>query len=231
MKEISKNIQNKITSIGKPDKANWLENYIKHNIKSKGVGIPEIRNIVKDVTKECKLLEFDITEQIDLLNDLMNSEYTEDKLAAIIYIQLNWNNKNEQKKIALISNWFDKELITDWNVCDWLCVRLLSPMIDNWTKETLIELKKWNISKNQWKARASLVAFAQCKSIDKYKGFIEDFSLELIKRNERFCKTAVGWVLREYSKKDADFVTKFLAENENWATKEVIKNAMKYVDN
>ena len=35
MKEISKNLQIKITSIGNTDKAKWLENYIKHDIKSK----------------------------------------------------------------------------------------------------------------------------------------------------------------------------------------------------
>ncbi len=46
MKDISKTIQDKITSIGKPEKAKWLENFIKHNIKSKGVGIPEIRRII-----------------------------------------------------------------------------------------------------------------------------------------------------------------------------------------
>lgn len=230
MKEISKNIQIKITSIGNPDKAKWLENYIKHDIKSKGVGIPEIRNIVKEATKDYKLLELDISEQIDLLNDLMTSEYTEDKLSAIIYIQLNWNKINEHEKIALISDWFDKELITDWNVCDWLCVRLLTPMIDNWTKETLNELEKWNRNQNQWKARASIVPFAQSKSLDKHKNLIEEFSIELIKRNERFCKTAVGWVLREYSKIDSGFVTRFLDDNEIWTTKEVIKNATKYIN-
>jgi hypothetical protein len=154
MKEISENIQSKITSIGKPDKAKWLENYIKHDIKSKRVGIPEIRDIVKEVTKDYKLLEFDISEQIDLINDLMNSEYTEDKLVAIIYIQLNWNKINEHEKIAMILDWFDKELITDWNVCDWLCVRLLTTMIDNWTKETLIELKKWNKCKKLMESKS-----------------------------------------------------------------------------
>jgi len=230
MKEISKNIQIKITSIGNPDKARWLENYVKHGIKSKGVGIPEIRDIIKESTKDYRLLELDISEQLDLLSDLMTCEYTEDKLSAIIYIQLNWNRTNEHEKIALISDWFDKELITDWNVCDWLCVRLLTPMIDNWTKDTLRELKKWNKSQNQWKARASLVPFAQCKSLEKHKSLIEEFSIELIKRQERFCKTAVGWVLREYSKIDSDFVKRFLIENENWTTKEVIKNAMKYID-
>ena len=79
MKEISKNIQNRITSIGNPNKAKWLENYIKHDIKSKRVAIPEIRDIVKLSTKDYNLLELDISEQIDLLNDLMTSKYTEDK--------------------------------------------------------------------------------------------------------------------------------------------------------
>ena len=170
----------------------------------------------------------DISEQIDLLNDLMTSKYTEDKLSAIIYIQINWNKTNEHEQIALISYWFDKELVTDWNVCDWLCVRLLTPMIDYWPKDTLRELKKWNKNQNQWKARASLVPFAQCKKIEQHKNTIKEFSTELIKRDERFCKTAVGWVLREYSKIDSAFVREFLSEFENWTTNEVIRNATKY---
>jgi 3-methyladenine DNA glycosylase AlkD len=229
MNEISENIQRKITSIANPDKAKWLENYVKHDIKSKGVGIPEIREIVKEVTKNYKLLEFDVSEQIYLLNDLMTSEYTEDKLSAIIFIQLNWNKINGHEKIELISDWFDKELITDWNVCDWLCVRLLTPMIDNWTKDTLIELTKWNKNHNQWKARASLVPFAQSSTLNKHKNLVEEFSIELIMRNERFCKTAVGWVLREYSKIDTKFVTNFLEKFSVWTTKEVIRNATKYI--
>ncbi len=229
MKEISKNIQNKITSIGNPEKAKWLENYVKHEIKSKGVGIPEIREIIKDANNDNKLTEKRITEQIELLNDLMSKEYTEDKIAAILYLQLFWKGKNEKLTINLISKWFDNNLITDWNVCDWLCVRILTPMLDNWTEQTLTELTKWNSDKNLWKARASLVPFAQCKMIDQHKNKIKEFSTELIKRDERFCKTSVGWVLREYSKIDSDFVTTFLSDFKKWMTKEVIRNATKYI--
>ena len=229
MKEISKNIKSKITSIGKPDKAKWLENYIKHDIKSKGVGIPEIRDIVKEVTKGYKLPESDISEQIDLLNDLMNSEYAEDKLSAIIYIQLNWSAINEHEKIALISEWFDNGLITDWNVCDWLCVRLLTPLLDKEPDLAVSVFRKWNKSQNLWKARASLVPFAQSKKIERHTETILQFSTELIKRQERFCKTAVGWVLREYSKTDTKFVTDFLENHKKWTTKEVIKNSTKYI--
>lgn len=229
MKEISKIIQDNITLIGKPEKAKWLENYIKHNIKSKGVGIPEIRQIIKNVNKEYKLSEKQIPEQIEVLNDLMSQEYTEDKLSAILYLQLFWKNTNEKQTLELISKWFDLELITDWNVCDWLCVRILTPMVDNWAKPTITELKKWNKDKNLWKARASLVPLAQCKTINQYEKIIREFSIELIKREERFCKTSVGWVLREYSKIDSDFVTIFLSDFENWTTKEVIRNASKHI--
>lgn len=202
---------------------------MKHEVKSKGVGIPDIRAIIKDANNEYKLAEKKISKQIELLNDLMSQEYTEDKLAAILYLQLFWKGKNERQTIDLVSNWFDKRLITDWNVCDWLCIRILPPLLDNWTEQTLIELKKWNNNENLWKARASLVPFAQCKTIDQYENIIKEFSSKLIKRDERFCKTSVGWVLREYSKINSDFVIRFLSEFENWTTKEVVRNATKYI--
>jgi len=230
MKEISKNIQYKIALIGKPEKAKWLENYIKHDIKSKGVGIPNIRQIILEKNKEFRINQKSIAEQIELLNDLMSQQYTEDKLSAILYLQLFWKNKNERQTIDLISEWFNGDLITDWNVCDWLCVRILTPMVDSWTTQTIKELKKWNKNKNLWKARASLVPFAQCKTIDRHIDLIQEFSIELIKREERFCKTAVGWVLREYSIIDRDFVKEFISKNENLMTKEVIRNATKYLN-
>ena len=88
---------------------------------------------------------------------------------------------------------------------------------------------EWNRSQNIWKARASLVPFAQCKNIKTHTEIIQQFSIELIKRQQRFCKTAVGWVLREYSKVDTNFVLNFLEQYSEWATKEVIKNATKYI--
>ena len=229
MKIVSKEIQDEIASIGKPEKARWLENYVKHDIKSKGAGIPEIRSIIKEATKKYELNQREITEQIELIDDLMSQEYTEDKLSAILYIQLFWKNQNAENILKLISSWFDKELITDWNVCDWLCVRLLSPLLDREPKPSISEFSRWNNSQNLWKARASLVPFAQCKTIAQHSGTILRFSEVLIKREERFCKTAVGWVLRQYSKIDDRLVTDFLEQYKNWSTKEVIKNATKYL--
>jgi 3-methyladenine DNA glycosylase AlkD len=229
VEEISKYIQDTISSSGNPEKAKWLENYVKHDIKSKGVGIPEIRQIVKNTNSKFNISKEPVNHQTEILQDLMKSEFTEDKLAAILYLQLFWKNKNESITLDLISQWFDSKFITDWNVCDWLCVRVLSPMVDNSSTATINELSKWNENTNLWKARASLVPFAQSKTLKLHKNVVFEFAVKLIQREERFCKTAVGWTLREYSKFDNDSVKEFLANFDDWMTKEVIRNATKYI--
>ena len=219
-----------ITSMGDQQKSAWLENYVKHDIKSKGVGIPEIRQVVKAANHRYHLSSKPFIKQVELLNDLMQKDFTEDKLAAIIYLELFWKKENPKLLLELVSGWFDKGWISDWNVGDWLCVRILTPLIDESPEVALPELKQWNKSPSLWKARASLVPFAEAKSINMHVILIEKFSAELIRREERFCKTAVGWVLREYSKHDRKFVENFLEENKKWTTKEVIQNASKYFD-
>lgn len=226
---VAEQIISLIESRRNPEKAEWLENYVKHGIRSLGVGIPEIRDLLKQEVKRNKLTESPVTDQLTFLNNLMHQDYTEYKLAAILYLQLYGRGMDAETRLDLISGWFDQGEIYDWNVCDWLCVRTLSPMIDHERGVILPVLSEWNLNANLWKARASLVPFAQCKSIGEHEELIFNFSKRLIKREERFCKTAVGWVLREYSKKDAPRVKKFLEKYEEWTTLEVIRNATKYL--
>lgn len=231
MKNISLIIRQELEKHHDAKKAKWLENYVKHDIKSRGVGIPQIRSIVQNVYKQNKLNELSLTNQKKLLDELMKQDYTEDKLAAIIYVQLYLKDADVKFQLSMISNWFDKRCIYDWNVCDWLCVRLLSPLVDKYPKQTIAELKKWNKDKYLWKSRASLVPFAQCKTLKEHTELVDGFSIVLIKREERFCKTAVGWVLREISKSDKNYVLKFLEFHRQFVTQEVIKNAQKYFKN
>lgn len=229
MNDFIKQIIEAIRSKQNVDKALWLQNYVKHDIKSFGVGIPEIRETLKAFETNSKLSKSSIKVQIEFLNGLMKNEYTEPKLAAILFVQLYWKTKDGDEILKMTANWFDNEWIADWNVCDWLCVRLLTPLLDKEPELAVSVFSEWNKSQNLWKARASLVPFAQSKNLERHSETIQQFSTELIKRQERFCKTAVGWVLREYSKIDTKFVTDFLEEFSDWTTKEVIKNATKYM--
>lgn len=227
---ISKDIHNQISQVGNAKKARWLENYVKHDIQSKGVGIPEIRKIIQQANKEHRISELAIDQQKAILNDLMSQVYTEDKLAGILFLQLFWKGKREKDILDLVQTWLDKRWISDWNVCDWMCVRILTPILSANPNLTLPYLEKWNYDSYLWTARCSLVPFAALKEVMFFKEDIKKLATVLIQREERFCKTAVGWVLRVISKQDQEYVRSFINENKIWLTKEVIGNACKYID-
>lgn len=213
-----------------PGKARWLENYVKHEVQSLGVGIPDIREIVRAIEKKDQISKQELNTQITFLNDLLQSVYAEPKLAAILFIQLYWKTKYPKETLELCAHWFDEGWITDWNVCDWLCVRLLAPVLDTDPDLAIGAFRDWNSSPVLWKARASLVPFAASKKLAAHKATVLEFSRVLIQRQERFCKTAVAWVLRQYSKIDTQVVTEFLDTYEEWTTREVVKNATKYYE-
>lgn len=228
MKRISLIIRQELSKLHDAKKAKWLENYVKHDIKSIGVGIPKIRLVLQDIYKRKNINELSILEQKEILDELVKNEYTESKLAAIIYVQIFLKDSDVKFQLSMISNWFDKKWISDWNVCDWLCIRLISPLVDKYSKQTITELKKWNKDNYLWKARASLVPFAQCNTLEAHLKLVDMFNKSLIKREERFCKTAVGWVIREISKFDKSYVVKFLEDHNPHVTSEVKQNATKY---
>lgn len=227
-KKITEEIRKILYKNRNDKKAEWLENYVKHNIKSLGVGIPEIRAIIQQANKKHFLNESPFAEQKVVLDQLMSQDYTEEKLAAIIHMQLFLKNTDVKLQLSLISDWFDKKWVYDWNVCDWLCVRLLTPLLDSYSDLSIRVFLKWNKDKYLWKARASLVPFAQSRYLQKHLGIVEQFSKVLIRREERFCKTAVGWVLREVSRFNKGFVIEFLGAHKNFTTPEIIRNATRY---
>jgi 3-methyladenine DNA glycosylase AlkD len=57
-----------------------------------------------------------------------------------------------------------------------------------------------------WQSRASLVAFVPVAGKRDYYPLIETRRQYMIKRDERFAKTSVGWILRDISKYDQAFV-------------------------
>jgi 3-methyladenine DNA glycosylase AlkD len=212
-----------------PQKAERWNRYMKGEIRFVGTGIPEIRKILQEMNISEGLDQLPMNRQVGVVNGLMRSDLAEHKWAAILYIQLFWLGKQKNTFLLnLISDWFTDRYIYDWNTTDWLCAKVLAPLVDSGDKVVIRTLKGWNQDHYLWKARASLVPLALSTRIVEHTDSIERFSDILIRREERFAKSAVGWVMREYSKVDVDFVHAFLSKHVKHTTWEVKRNALKY---
>jgi len=229
MNTLTIRISDEILERSSPDKADWWKRYLKGVISFAGTGMPEIRALLLELNREFCFEQLPLNRQVSIVYGLMRGQIAEDKLAAILYMQLFWVGKQKNRLImGLVSDWFDDRLIYDWNTCDWLSVKVLTPLVDSGDQEIIWALKRWNRDPYLWKARASLVPFAQCQNISSYAKIIRLLSDILIRREERFAKSAVAWVLREYSKVDEDFVLDFLSRHVKHTPTEVKRQALKY---
>ncbi len=209
----------------------WFENYIKHNSKYRGVELPTIRSELKEWYREENIEQFSLNEQLELALYFFEEDYAEDKFSGILFLQLYLYDKFDFP--VLLSKFeilFKKELIYDWSVCDWFCTRVLRNMIKVHGMECAKAISEWNTAENVWQARCSVVAFTNINKENQYTHLILESNSILIQREERFAKTAVGWLLREISKIDQSIVVDFIKQYGQHFSKESLENAIKYFE-
>lgn len=230
-KYLKQQLKSGIAQYADDKRKQWFENYIKHNTKYRGVGIPIVRSELNAWYIDENIDKLPLDDQLNLALSFFEEEYAEDKLAGILLLQLYLYDKFDYKiLLARFTSIFEKGYIYDWSICDWLCTRVLRQLIKTNGRECAETISKWNTATNVWQARCSVVAFTILTKENKYTPLILKSSRNLIKREERFAKTAVGWIMRELSKVDKQIVVNFIAENRQYFSRESHENAIKYFD-
>jgi len=219
----------RLESLADPKTARWWENYVKHDTKFHGVGIPKIREELKNwyITEGIGSLEPEV--QLELALSFFDEDFAEEKLAGILFLQLYLYDRFDFAfLLKRFESLFAQGLIYDWNICDWFCVRVLGPMIEKHGMKCALGISKWATASNVWLVRCSVVAFANIAKNGDFTDILIESSQKLITREERFAKTAVGWILRELSRKEKVTVANFIRDHLNDFSKESLNNSLKY---
>jgi 3-methyladenine DNA glycosylase AlkD len=207
----------------------WWDRYLKGAIEFRGVGIPQIRSVLADWRSDNGVGSRPIADQFALALRLFEEPMAEDKLAGVLCLQEYLHDEVPwRESLSGYGSLFERGLIADWNTCDWFCVRVLGPTIASSGRGCASAVAKWSTSPQLWKARASVVGFVPVIEVPDHRPLVLRSCAVLIRRGERFAKTAVGWVLRDLSKHDLGLVTGFLDENLEHFSMESIRNALKY---
>ena len=226
---LKKNLQSRISKFSDRKTKAWWEQYVKHHTTFRGVGIPKIRNELKAWYKEEHIGTLPLHRQLHLALSFFADTYAEDKLAGILFLQLYLYRKCDYKtllsKFELI---FDRGYIYDWNVCDWFCVKVLGPLIQENGMPCARAVARWSHADNVWQARCAVVAFARLTEERAFTPLLLESCAVLIKREERFAKTGVGWILRELSKTNKRVVVDFINAHAKYFSTESMRNATKY---
>lgn len=205
--EISQ-IQQELSLLADPVRAAGEKKYLKSPMKHYGVTVPSIRRIAQIWLKKHSL---PIDQIIEFAQSLWQGEYHEERMLAIFLLvyrvkELTFAHYSLiEQMVKESTGWAQLDMVAAW-LCGQLYSldrNLMTSVLNNWVKD-----------QNFWVRRAAILTFLGPARISKsdFKAFTK-FAVPLLKEKEFFIRKAIGWVLREVSKKHPQWVLSFVSQH------------------
>jgi len=196
-----------LKKVGDPETAKGMQAYMKTSQPFYGVQAGPRRKSFKQVAKNFKDLTRQEYEQV--IFELWNGEYREDMYQALEVAE-------HYKAYRDLASWpiYDRLVKTapHWDTLDWIAGKIVSPLVLQ-HRELEERLVEWSKDNNFWVRRASLLAHLHHKE-QTNKALLADTILTLAHEEEFFIRKAIGWILRDYSYANPEWVETFVNEHE-----------------
>ncbi len=156
----------------------------------------------------------------------------EDRLAGILLLSEYLRTRLGMGAADLpeIAGLFGRGRIDNWSLCDWTCVKFLSPMIIMGGEAEQAAVSAWRTAGPLWQRRASCVAFViAAKTADRQgreglSAVIVENCEALVRDPARFAQTGVGWTMRELYLADPAAVIAFAERNIGRLSMEAVRS-------
>ena len=217
-------IEASLKNVGSPERAVGEKRYLKSDLDFLGVRLPEIRRIAKEFLRERP--ELRRAELIELVEALWNKPVFEQRMVAAILLE---------ERVALLQA-RDAKLIErllreskTWALVDSLAPKVIGPLFERYASLGST-LDRWSADDDFWIRRSALLALLV--PLRRGDGDFERFARyadAMLEEKEFFIRKAIGWVLRETSKKRPDLVFKWLSPRAHRASGVTMREAVRYL--
>jgi 3-methyladenine DNA glycosylase AlkD len=198
-------IRSSLRAAGDPERAIGAQAYMKSDMPSLGVRVPEVRSIAKAAANEIPP-----TSPADLrlavLELWREAKAREERYAAIDLTGLRLVKEDLDmlpvyEEIIRTGAWWDLVDAVAHRICALLLAHraTMTPLLLRWAKD-----------EDKWIRRAAITAQLGAKSKTDHDLLAAIIECNLYDK-EFFIRKAIGWALREYSKSDPDWVRAFAA--------------------
>ncbi|MGR5146861.1 DNA alkylation repair protein [Photobacterium alginatilyticum] len=216
-------MQQRMAEAGNAEDAKAMQSYMKTDQPFYGVKAPERQAIFKQAREHTKVGTF--TDYSRLVLWLWSGENREEQ-----YLAMDVAEYYQAFRTKEAFEIYEEMLLEadHWDTVDKIASNLIGGLVKE-HRELEEKLREWRVSDNMWLRRASLLAHLKHKS-ETNVPLLEETILMLADEEEFFIRKAIGWVLREYSKTDPDYVSGFVARNEGKLSALSKKEALKVIE-
>jgi len=217
-------IEGAARDIGTPERAAGERAYLKSDLEHLGVGLTDLRRIIKDFTSAHRELGHD--ELTALVKELWARPIHECRMAAIMLLERDRRLLGE-RDLTLIESMIRGS--RTWAYVDSLAGDLAGSRVVL-HPSAVSRLDRWSIDPNFWVRRSALLAMMeplrQGADFRRFGGYAD----AMLDDKEFFIRKAIGWVLRETSKRRPAEVYAWLLPRANRASGVTLREAVKYLD-
>lgn len=209
----------------RPERAEGEAAYLKSDLEFWGVGVPGTRAVVKTVAPARPALGHDLV--VAVAEALWAEPVFERRLATSFVLEQHVAALGPAD-LALVERLL-REART-WALVDNLAPNVAGPIVVAFPDEGGAVLDRWNVDDDFWVRRASLLALL--RPLREGGGDWDRFCRYADARweeKEFFIRKAIGWVLRDTSRKRPDLVFEFLLPRAKTASGVTMREAIKYL--
>lgn len=192
--------------IGESERARWEKAYLKSALRFHGVTSPQIARAVRDFTAAYGRLS---RQQVhDLVDAAFATDWFDIRSAALAVLtrhQKQLDGSDLPWLVGLVRQ------STTWAHVDWISPKMIGAVLAREPALIGPRLREWAQDPNFWVRRAALLA--QLDSLRRGGGDFDAFAAiaaPMLTEKEFFIRKAIGWVLRDVSKKRPDLPFAFL---------------------
>jgi 3-methyladenine DNA glycosylase AlkD len=215
-------IEAELKRVGSPDRAEAEKRYLKSDLAFLGCKRADMRRIAK-LTIKAERLEHD--DVILLAQELWSKRLFERRMSAVIVLQL------ETSQLGGGDLPFIESLIREsktWALVDGLAGDVVSELALH--HKIKRPLDRWARDHDFWIRRSSLLAeLKPLKAGAPFQPFARRADA-MLEETEFFIRKAIGWVLREMSKKRPHEVHNWIAPRTHRASGVTMREAVKYLE-
>jgi 3-methyladenine DNA glycosylase AlkD len=210
---------------GDPERAAGAKAYLKSDLEFIGVAAKPLRDVARAFLAAHP--EIDRPALITLVRALWRPPVYDLKAMAVALL--------ERRTGDLVTA--DLELVEDllrrsgtWALVDWICTKVAAPLVERDPDAAVPVLERWSRDEDFWIRRSSLLA--QLPALRAGGGDFDlfaSFASRMVHEKEFFIRKAIGWVLRDVSRKRPDLAFGFLQEHIHEVSGLTLREGSKYL--
>jgi 3-methyladenine DNA glycosylase AlkD len=223
MTSLAKQIEEQLAPLGTHDRAVGAKAYLKSDLGFFGVTAPQVRATVKAITRD---LDIDHDQLVATVGALWARPVFELRSSAVELLAYHVELLGP-KDIALL-----ERLVAEsktWALVDFLSTAVIGVVVEQHPALTKT-LDRWSIDEDFWIRRAAMLSLLV--PMRRGGGDFERFARyadTMLEEKEFFIRKAIGWILREVSRKRPQLVVDWLAPRVNRAAGLTIREATRHL--